>query len=67
MMIDKRKAAPDQVLYIYHCTAYGHHAKLYFPDDSHDGEPAVCMACGAPVWIEWDGGVTFHRPGGSAA
>jgi hypothetical protein len=25
------------------------------------------MACGAPVWIEWDGGVTFHRPGGSAA
>ncbi len=55
-----REPAPDEVLYTYHCAACGHRAELRFPDDSHDGEPALCTACSAPVWIEWDGGVTFH-------
>jgi hypothetical protein len=33
---------------------------VHLPDDTHEGEPASCTACGASVVLEWDGGVTFE-------
>jgi predicted nucleic acid-binding Zn ribbon protein len=51
---------PVKVLYVYRCAACGHRDELHLPDDTHDGEATVCVACGAPVRIEWDGGVTFE-------
>jgi hypothetical protein len=50
---------PVEVLYVYRCSC-GHRGELHFADDSHDGELGVCSACGDPVRIEWDGGVTFQ-------
>jgi len=65
MKIVHRAPAPVEVLYTYHCAACAHRGELYLPGDSHDGAPAICSACGAPVWIEWGGGTTF--PGDPAA
>jgi hypothetical protein len=48
------------VLYVYRCIC-GHHGELHFADDSHDGKTTTCTVCGAPVQIEWDGGVTFKE------
>lgn len=46
------------VLYTYKCAACNHRGEVRLPDDNHDGETVPCSACGAPVVIEWDGGVT---------
>jgi rRNA maturation endonuclease Nob1 len=58
--IAQRDTGRSRVLYVYRCTVCGHRAEFHLPDDSHDGEATVCAACGAPVRIEWDGGVTFE-------
>lgn len=50
----------DLVLYVYRCGACGFGGELRLPGDSHDGEDATCSKCGAPVRLEWDGGVTLH-------
>jgi len=50
----------SQVLYVYRCSACGHRGDVHLPDDTHEGEPASCTACGASVVLEWDGGVTFE-------
>lgn len=50
---------PD-VLYVYRCDACGHRGETHRPGDDHDGATASCLACGAPVKLEWDGGVTLH-------
>ena len=47
----------ELVLYVYRCTACGHAGEVHLADDAHDGEPAHCDSCGAPVTLEWDGGV----------
>jgi len=47
----------ERVLYVYRCTACGHAGELHLDDDSHEGEQAHCDSCGAPVTLEWDGGV----------
>lgn len=54
------KHLPAGVLYVYRCVTCGHCDQLHFADDSHDGETTTCAACGGPVQIEWDGGVTFE-------
>ena len=46
-----------RVLYVYRCTACGHAGEVHLADDAHDGELAHCDSCGAPVTLEWDGGV----------
>ena len=51
--------ANDRVLYVYKCGQCNHTGKVYLPGDQHDGEPHECKACGAKVFLEWDGGVTF--------
>ena len=48
------------VLYVYRCPACRHRGEVWLPDDTHDGEAATCSACGGPVTLEWDGGVTLE-------
>lgn len=48
------------VLYVYRCDACGHKGEAHLPGDEHDGEASTCSSCGAPVVLEWDGGVTLH-------
>ncbi|NIF40104.1 zinc ribbon domain-containing protein [Burkholderia sp. Tr-862] len=55
-------ARPSKVLYVYKCAACGRRGEQHLDDDSHDGEASVCVFCGAPVALEWDGGVTFETP-----
>jgi DNA-directed RNA polymerase subunit RPC12/RpoP len=50
------------VLYVYKCTACGRRGEQRLDDDSHDGEASTCGSCGAPVTLEWDGGVTLETP-----
>lgn len=52
----------DRVLYVYRCAVCGYHGEAHFADDSHDGEATICVACGATVRLEWDGGVMLIRP-----
>ncbi|MFB0964125.1 MAG: hypothetical protein QMC36_00160 [Patescibacteria group bacterium] len=55
------EAAPEApVLYVYECVSCGHRGEERLPGDSHDGRPSACLACGASVVLEWDGGVTLH-------
>jgi predicted nucleic acid-binding Zn ribbon protein len=49
----------DGVLYVYRCGACGHRGETHYPDDSREGASAKCDSCGAPVTLEWDGGVTL--------
>jgi hypothetical protein len=56
----------SKVLYVYRCAACGHHGKIHFEDDSHDGEAGTCSICRVPVIFEWDGGVTFEVKAGLA-
>ncbi len=51
------------VLYVYRCSACRHRGEVRLADDSHDGEEATCAACGGPVTLEWDGGVTLDVKG----
>ncbi len=51
-----------QVLYVYKCAECGHRGEQRLDGDSHDGEASTCSFCGAPVALEWDGGVTFDTP-----
>ncbi len=51
-----------QVLYVYKCAECGHRGEQRLDGDSHDGEASICSFCGAPVALEWDGGVTFDTP-----
>lgn len=46
----------ERVLYVYRCMSCGHAGEVHL-DKSHDGEQAHCDSCGAPVTLEWDGGV----------
>jgi predicted nucleic acid-binding Zn ribbon protein len=47
----------ELVLYVYRCPACGHAGEVHLDDDSHEGERVHCDSCGAPVALEWDGGV----------
>ncbi|RQR65648.1 zinc ribbon domain-containing protein [Burkholderia sp. Bp9125] len=47
----------ELVLYVYRCPTCGHAGEVHLDDDSHEGEHAHCDSCGAPVALEWDGGV----------
>lgn len=49
----------EPVLYVYKCTQCRHAGEVHLPGDSHDGGPHECGSCGAKVYLEWDGGVTF--------
>jgi len=49
----------DQVLYVYKCAQCRHAGKVPLRGDAHDGAPHECSSCGAKVYLEWDGGVTF--------
>lgn len=51
---------PPDVLYVYHCDACGHGGEVHLPGDDHAEETMACSICGAPVSLEWDGGVTFY-------
>jgi predicted RNA-binding Zn-ribbon protein involved in translation (DUF1610 family) len=55
-------AATGKVLYSYSCAACGKRGEERLDDDSHDGGASICTSCGAPVTLEWDGGVTFETP-----
>jgi len=46
------------VQYVYRCTACGHAGKLHLVESVAE-QPATCIACGASVVAEWDGGVGF--------
>lgn len=50
------------VLYVYRCAECRHDGEIHLPGDSHDGVTSECAVCGAPVILEWDGGVTFETP-----
>lgn len=49
----------EPVLYVYKCSECNYAGQTHFPDDGHDGAAHACHACGAQVFLEWDGGVTF--------
>jgi hypothetical protein len=49
----------DQVLYVYKCNQCNYSGEVHLPGDEHDGAPYECKMCGANVFLEWDGGVTF--------
>lgn len=49
----------DPVLYVYKCAQCRHAGEVHLPGDAHDGAPHECNSCGAKVYLEWDGGVTF--------
>jgi hypothetical protein len=49
----------DRVLYAYKCPGCLYDGQVYLSGDVHDGAPHECSACGAKVFLEWDGGVTF--------
>lgn len=51
-----------EVLYVYRCGECGHHGEEHFFDDLHGGEVSSCDSCGAPVTLEWDGGVVLEIP-----
>ncbi len=51
-----------KILYVYKCAECGHRGDQCLEGDSHDGEASICAFCGAPVKLEWDGGVTFDTP-----
>ncbi|RYF39573.1 MAG: zinc ribbon domain-containing protein [Cytophagaceae bacterium] len=44
------------VLYVYRCTVCDHADKLHLPESSSEVITA-CLACGAEVLAEWNGGV----------
>ncbi|GAA0839802.1 DNA-directed RNA polymerase subunit RPC12/RpoP [Cupriavidus metallidurans] len=62
---------PDQVLYVYRCSACDHRGQVHFDDDTHDGDAGHCSTCHATVTLEWDGGVTLDfepsKPGSPRA
>lgn len=51
-----------KVLYVYKCAECGKRGDQYLDDDSHDREASTCASCGAPVILEWDGGVVLETP-----
>lgn len=52
----------SNVLYVYKCAECGKRDNLHLEGDSHDGEASTCAGCGAPVTLEWDGGVVLEAP-----
>lgn len=52
----------SKVLYVCKCRACCKRGDQHLDDDSHDGEPSKCASCGAPVTLEWDGGVVLDTP-----
>lgn len=50
----------DPVLYVYRCRECRHAGEVRLFGDAHDGAPHECSACGAKVFLEWEGGVTFE-------
>lgn len=62
---ERNKDGQLSVLYVYRCPACRHRGEAHLPDDTHDGEAAKCSACGGPVTLEWDGGVTLDVKGRS--
>lgn len=48
--------------YTYKCAACGKRGDLHLDGDSHDSEASTCASCGAPVTLEWDGGVVLETP-----
>ena len=51
-----------KVLYVYKCAECGKRGDQHLDGDSHDGEASTCASCGAPVKLEWDGGVVLETP-----
>jgi DNA-directed RNA polymerase subunit RPC12/RpoP len=51
-----------KVLYVYKCAECGKRGEQHLDGDSHDGETSACASCGAPVTLEWDGGVVLETP-----
>ena len=49
----------EPVLYSYRCAACGRRGSIHLIGDDHEGETMACQSCGAPVTLEWDGGVTL--------
>jgi predicted nucleic acid-binding Zn ribbon protein len=54
----------DLVFYSYTCTECGHADGVHLRGDDHEGKQLDCSACGARVWLQWDGGVTFRLASG---
>jgi DNA-directed RNA polymerase subunit RPC12/RpoP len=52
----------SKVLYVYKCAECGKRGDQHLEGDSHDGEASTCVACGASVILEWDGGVVLETP-----
>jgi predicted nucleic acid-binding Zn ribbon protein len=50
----------ELVLYSYTCTECAHKGEVHREGDDHEDEQHICNACGAIVWLQWDGGVTFR-------
>ncbi|QDQ82209.1 hypothetical protein [Paraburkholderia megapolitana] len=51
-----------KVLYVYECAECRKRGEQRLDGDSHDGEASTCASCGAPVTLEWDGGVVLETP-----
>ncbi|TCK33564.1 hypothetical protein B0G84_7833 [Paraburkholderia sp. BL8N3] len=49
----------EPVLYSYRCVACGRRGSMHLVGDDHEGETVPGQSCGAPVTLEWDGGVTL--------
>lgn len=52
------------VLYSYTCADCAYKGEVQLTGDDHEDEPHRCKACGARVWLQWDGGVTFRLASG---
>lgn len=59
---ERQIARADRVSYAYKCAVCGHCGERRCDNDSCDGDTTTCVFCGAPVTLEWDGGVTFETP-----
>ncbi|SDR55131.1 hypothetical protein SAMN05443245_7603 [Paraburkholderia fungorum] len=51
-----------KVPYVYKCADCGKRGERHLDGDSHDGLTSTCAFCGAPVTLEWDGGVVLETP-----
>lgn len=62
---ERNKDGQLSVLYVTFCPTCRHCGEAHLRDDTHDGGAATCAACGGPVTLEWDGGVTLKGEGRS--
>jgi predicted nucleic acid-binding Zn ribbon protein len=57
----------DLVFYSYKCAECGHAGSVHLAGHDHEDQQSNCNACGAMVWLQWDGGVTFRLASGKQA